>query len=447
MLTGVKLKWILTGVAVLVAAIILLAGGGWWSARQFLQSDRLRRMLATEISKHTGVEGELMGLRLEGWTLRSMGFEGRGLPGGAVRLVRAEDLQWRLAPSALWRRVWGIEEIRAGRVEIHAGAGLSPEKLRPPSPPPDGPLPWHAALLPREVEIARVVVDRIDIRWEAGPELIAHARDIRCEAGPRGAESWELRLRDGSLEWPGFPQMRLESALIMASAEQQELTEAVLSHDLGGRILLAGRVRGLEDVLLNYTMERMPLEALVPGGWSPHFLGRLEGKGQVSHAQGRTLGDGVFRVVDGRLRGLPALQPLVEATQLRDWLDIPLNEAHAELRFSDGLWDIHKLLLESSDLARIEGAFQVRDGALDGVLQVGARERAVRMIPGARSQVFSWEQGGYYWARPGMKLSGTVSEPKEDLSPRLKTAALEKVGQQVEDIIESVIDHVRPFLR
>jgi hypothetical protein len=75
-------------------------------------------------------------------------------------------------------------------------------------------------------------------------------------------------------------------------------------------------------------------------------------------------------------------------------------------------------VVESAGVARLEGSVRVAKwGDLSGQLELGLDLNTLKLLPGARETIFATSRNGWYWSP--VQLGGTLSAPKEDLSPRL----------------------------
>ena len=96
-----------------------------------------------------------------------------------------------------------------------------------------------------------------------------------------------------------------------------------------------------------------------------------------------------------------------------------------------GILDVRGFEAESPGLIRIEGAFTLNRGNIDGDFQVGLTSASLRWLPGAEKRVFTVARGGYLWSP--MKVTGPLDAPREDLSPRLAAAAPEAMIEELRD--------------
>jgi hypothetical protein len=67
-------------------------------------------------------------------------------------------------------------------------------------------------------------------------------------------------------------------------------------------------------------------------------------------------------------------------------------------------------------------------------LDLGVTDESLVKLPGSREFVFVRVAEGYRWAP--VKISGTTSDPTEDLSPRLKEAYVRAAAGGIKDLIQ-----------
>src|SRR5690606_17494858 len=103
--------------------------------------------------------------------------------------------------------------------------------------------------------------------------------------------------------------------------------------------------------------------------------------------------------------------------------------------------ELRNLVLQSDGLVRVEGRIDLVGDQLEGDLAVGVVPGTMRWIPGAERLVFTEERNGFLWAP--LKLAGTTTSPREDLSARLIAAAGETV---VGELPEGLIDAAKQLL-
>jgi hypothetical protein len=99
------------------------------------------------------------------------------------------------------------------------------------------------------------------------------------------------------------------------------------------------------------------------------------------------------------------------------------------------------LVLASEGLVRVEGNLFIRNRELDGSFRLGLAAGTLANIPGAETHVFAPGERGLLWTT--LRITGTLDDPKEDLTDRLMAAA----GMRMFDVIPETGEKVIKFSR
>jgi hypothetical protein len=78
--------------------------------------------------------------------------------------------------------------------------------------------------------------------------------------------------------------------------------------------------------------------------------------------------------------------------------------------------EVKNIALEEKGKFRIEGAISINRGSLGGAIALGVTREYLDWLP-KPEEIFTRERSGYLWTT--VHLSGTIEEPKQDLSPRI----------------------------
>lgn len=89
----------------------------------------------------------------------------------------------------------------------------------------------------------------------------------------------------------------------------------------------------------------------------------------------------------------------------------------------------------------MEGSLSIRGETLDGVFRLGLAPGTLANIPGAETDVFLPGERGLLWTP--LRITGTLDDPKEDLTDRLIAAA----GLRMFDVIPETGEKVIKFTR
>jgi hypothetical protein len=92
-------------------------------------------------------------------------------------------------------------------------------------------------------------------------------------------------------------------------------------------------------------------------------------------------------------------------------------------------------------LIRLEGDFSIKGKAIDGLFRLGLVPGTLASIPGAERDVFLPGERGLLWAP--IRITGTLDDPKEDLTDRLMMAA----GMRMFDVIPESGEKVFKFTK
>jgi hypothetical protein len=135
------------------------------------------------------------------------------------------------------------------------------------------------------------------------------------------------------------------------------------------------------------------------------------------------------------------LDALAAYADTRRFRVLTLNEARTDWRWKEGRLTLSNLALGSEGLVRIEGSLDIHGEVLDGSFRLGLAPGTLARIPGAETHVFSPGERGLLWAP--LRISGTIHDPKEDLTDRLIDAA----GMRMFDVIPETGEKVIRFTR
>jgi hypothetical protein len=97
--------------------------------------------------------------------------------------------------------------------------------------------------------------------------------------------------------------------------------------------------------------------------------------------------------------------------------------------------------LGSEGLIRLEGSLSIKGENIEGSFQLGLVPGTLARIPGAETHVFKTGRLGLLWAP--VRVTGTLSNPKEDLTQRLTDAA----GVRMFEILPETGEQVFKFTR
>jgi hypothetical protein len=194
-------------------------------------------------------------------------------------------------------------------------------------------------------------------------------------------------------------------------------------------------------------LTHVPLEPLLPIDWRVRLHGSVSGLTKI-HAP---LADpallrveGSLRLTNGHVEALPVLNQIALFTRTERFRRLVLTKASLDFTRDAQLLTATNVLLESEGLLRIEGQFTVVQEQINGTFAVGVTAASLQWLPGAQARVFTVARDGYLWTP--MQVSGPVSRPGEDLTPRLVQAAAGELLETPESMAREAVKLLRGLI-
>ncbi|HEY8966037.1 MAG TPA: hypothetical protein VIM58_06315 [Candidatus Methylacidiphilales bacterium] len=393
----------------------------------YFSGPKFRDKISESTSRGLKVEGKFSEIHPDGWKATADSFHSVGRPGESIASLDAEGLAAKFNPWGFLRHRWVLDWVSIDRATLVLRTSDPDAKI----PLPKKERPWYAFVLPKRTTVTEVWSDQTEVLWtfRGEPAGIHH---IRLRLTPTGHRSWRFTSGDGSglLEVAPLPPLRVVGISAILSKPWFDLEGAVLAPEDPadpGRLRLAGKAGLREDKTMELRAEAlgMPLGPWLPPSWRRWLSGRIDGRAtwdgtgtKLEHSRG----DGSVRLVDATLSGMPLLEHLARFSGNPAFREVKFSRAMLDWSWRDPVADITHIALQSDGIVRLEGDVHVDAGKLSGVLRLGLRGADLKWLPKQGVPLFPEEADGYRWTT--ITLSGTVQEPKDDFSPRLRDALL-----------------------
>ncbi|HWL51094.1 MAG TPA: hypothetical protein VNQ90_01570 [Chthoniobacteraceae bacterium] len=432
----------------LALAVLLLLGSIFgfrvW-LRQYLASEAFRQRLDGQVSRIVGANGEFTPLAVD--SLDSIYADSFIARDGAVfDRFQADQIRADLHFGFLARTAV-LERLEVARVQ----ARLADPSNRPASsaaPPSASPAPgsrWMTSF-----SLRQAVIQQFDLSWLGGRVEGAYLQITPSGSAPG---EWLFEGSRGKVVTEVGPEWRVESFSGRQRGDAFYLHQARLRSGERGEGTLEGTFALGRPPEARATFSGVELAPLLPGDWRARLTGQLAGKITLKGAPGEggvSVASGEFTLSDGKLHAFPFLEQVATITRTERFRRVELHEARAQVTQLGRPGDvrIEHLVVESNGLFKVEGELTLREGKIDGVVQLGVTPASLEWIPGAESKVFTASREGYLWTP--VRLSGSAAHPQEDLSARLAQAAVnqtvESVPENVRGTLKDAIDTVAPLL-
>lgn len=420
---------------VLVVLLVVSIVAGRAAIGAYLRSESFRGFLAQRIGKSLRAEVEVAPLHFTGLDFYGEGLRARGESGATFGELQVEGVRAELSLRRFFDRVWQVDSLHAERVQLSLDA--------PPAAAPEAPVPSassrsvaRSGWLPNRVEVARADVSDVQLRWAGGS-----VSGVAAEFSPQEG-GWRIVGGGGRVEHRGQPPLEVQSLRLLYRAPALFVQSAELRPAGGGAIRVTGDVQRDKSIQLHAEFDGIALDPLLGEDWRLKLQGKAAGGVEIRSplpARGPPEVRGTVRLIDADLTALPVLDQIAVFTRTQQFRRLKLTRATADFEHTGQRLEVRNLIAESARLIRIEGRCTIERDTMDGTFQVGVTAASLQWLPGSQDRVFTESRDGYLWAP--MRLTGPVSKPQDDLTPRLIAAAggavLDTAQKSVKDAIKT----------
>jgi len=332
----------------------------------------------------------------------------------AMKSLDAHGIRATFDPLGLFLRQWRFTDVhvQSGDVDIQVYKA-HPEVVSP--------KPWFAIFLPNRVYLERIETPQANITWQFQGDR-AGFFGTQLLITPHGPD-FEYFATDGRLKMALLPDLDLRRAHLLITKTLLTIYDIDLASDSGSTESIHAQANvGLgkdTSVDLKANFNQVPIRSWVPAEWKEHLAGSAFG---ALHWSGKDLklenssGEGSLAVNNGRIDNLPALEKLAELSQQKSFEHLALTDCSLSFGWKYPKIDIENIAIEERGKFRIEGEMSIEQRRLQGTIKLGLTREYLDWLPNPE-EVFSRKDGGYLWTN--VRLSGTIDNPGQDLSPRI----------------------------
>lgn len=413
------LAWTAGALIILLIAAILI--GQTWLNR-YLRSPEFRGLIEEKTGRNIRARVSVAPIRIEGTQFSVDTFEAKGAQDAAFSLVKVEDVRGDVSLPSIVAVLFGERKFRIPTLEVQrlSMEFFDSEKL-------------NLDLLPKEDRDHRSVVENLNIRdvrltWGGGGITGASIHGSPVEGG------WQIEGHGGRILQLGIPPVDIAAARLVKKDRSIFIQEAKLRQN-GGELTLSGEIATDDKADLLVNIAKLQISPLLPEDWRAKLHGFLNGEARIkipldNRGMSGTTVSGKVRIERGVIEALPMLNKIADYLRTDQFRRIQLNQASADVRYEGNSLVVENLVLECKQLLAIRGSFTYAKGEVNGSFEVGVTPGPLQWLPGSQEKVFNTQRDGYVWAP--MRVTGTPSNLKEDLTGKLITAAQGAVVEKVE---------------
>ena len=412
-------KVLILAAAIAIFLVIAFAAGiaAFFSplVTRYFESDGFRTAMAQETAKGLHFpQARYAPIRRTGTlTAQSEGFEAENGQKAMKSLV-AHGITAKFDPWGVFLRQWRFTDVRveSGDVEIQiyeANPEAVPRK------------PWFAIFLPNRIYLEKIDSEQANITWRFRGEL-AGFFGTQLLITPNGRD-FEYLATGGRLKMALVPDLDLRRIHVLITKTLLTLYDLDLASDSHSdeSIRAQGRAGVGQDrsVDVNATFNAVPIRHWLPAEWKGRFNGSASGE---VHWAGKdpklenSSGEGSLRIQNGRIDDVPLLQKLAELSQKKSFERLDLKQCSLRVAWRYPEIGITDIIIEEEGKFRIDGEIFIKHRNLRGTVRLGLTREYLNWLPNPE-EVFSRRSSGYLWT--DVHLSGTIDEPRQDLSQRI----------------------------
>ena len=423
---------VLVGGGLLLVAVVVVLLVAKSAINGWLRGDGFREWLARQVSSALHSEVSIAELKWEGSQVYASNFSAVGSEKAAFSKLALDGVRARM--GGIHDKAFQVPEISVNRLNLDFSSkrktGSAPDEAGVENETAAGPqLPgWLSKFAPDRVEVEKVLVSSANISVEREEGAVFLLTGTRSTMEPDfTAGSWEISAEGGKMLIPDQPEIRLKNLGLRWRGSNLFVDRCAFGIYEEGHIEGTGEIgfedHGHFDVELN--ISSIKVDELVTGDWQDRLSGVIDGPVRITGAPGALVYEGTLNVTGGVIESIPVLKRVAQYTRSERFNRLDLNEATANFKKEGDRVELRDIVLQSDGLVRVEGKIDLVGELLSGELQVGVTPGTMRWIPGAERLVFVEDRDGFLWAP--LRLSGTTTEPKEDLTGRLVAAAGEAI--------------------
>lgn len=406
---------------------LIAALGAKWAVGRYIEGDAFRQLAGRNTGGSLHATAEYAPFHLEGSDLSTEGLQAQGRDDAAFARLEIGSIRARWSMRKLLDRVCQLDAVEVEQATLALDGPRRPAdptvaKGSPPEPP--GLL---SGWLPNRLEVGSATLRHGRLSWLGGKlhDFALQAASANASGHP---DEWKIEGQGGSLQNDGWPALEVQSVRLRYRAPTLFVESASLHQGRNGTVDVDGEVRFGEDLDLHLKAARLPVDLVLTPDWRQHVRGTLSGEATVRTPlpiAGLPTLSGSWSLAEAQLEALPILDELATFTNTAQFRRLPLTRAGGDFRQTGSRLELTHIVAESAGLARLEGSCTFQGDTVDATLQIGVIPALLQWLPGARGRVFAASREGYLWTT--VRLSGPLTHPSEDLTPRLVAAAAGEV--------------------
>jgi len=425
----------LAGVVLLGAASI----GTYSYVRSYIGGDAFREKLAISVGDFLKGDAEFEQIKWSGWTATTDRFSLKNGQ-GAIGVLEGKDLKAELDIGAAWGGLWKVDRLYIKHADYTEDLSAADQPYEKKGKPLTGLL---KTLLPDKTEVREIEVGSLNAVWKSnGGDYSLRGAHAVAEL-ERAPSTYGVELKSGDVTLPLelLPTAKLHSGKFVVDDEGIKLERSIFQVFRRAVLNLSGNYN-FEDAQYAFEGDISDLEMreVIPEDWSQKLSGDLQSSFKLTPYfpnRNKVVAKGQLELTNGQIVALPILDTLAAYTNTAEFRSLDLTRCDCSYVYKPDEIKLRNIHLHSGGLVRLEGSLDIQGRNLDGKFNLGLRKGVLSHIPGAETKVFKDGKDGMLWTP--LRITGTMDDPKEDLTNRLIQAAGERLFEMVPETGEKVL--------
>jgi hypothetical protein len=377
--------------------------------KTWAESESFRQMISHQVSRALKVHGQFGEIELsDGLTIHTDSFESEGRAGEAIGSLNAYGIESAFNPWAIFKRVWELKYVKLskGTFQLRMPDDALKQSLS------QGPKPWYSLLMPQRFHCGEITCPDADIVFPFQGEegRLSHLNLTATMVG----QDFKYHGRNGLLEFPYFPKMRVDELNMYITREMADIEQATLSGVDGDPATaeISARIGMREDKSIHAKVKtgQMPVARILPPEWQGKLSGRLSGDvNWNTDKTGKNIqADGTVKLSKSELKQLALLDELARVHGNQELQSFLFDEVSCDFEIKDKELKAKQLRIEAPGSFYLEGSGDYNWEEKRGRMEVDVRELPLsKWLP---KEVQAEVEG---MARARLKWSGHVDDPEK----------------------------------
>jgi len=298
---------------------------------------------------------------------------------------------------------------------------------------------------PQRLQVTQITAHEGTVEMDFADDRKLTINGVGFDSTEEGG-NWTTQVQVSSLK-SGTLALGAGSVKIVGTADKLNFSELHMQCDPGA-ITGEGEIGTGGQHASQITLKGVdvPVTMLVALAWQPSLSGLAAIDLTYSGDDAGGTAQGTVALTHAKFNVLPWLGKVTLMVGLPDLSGVEVDKATSDFTWKDGALHLANIDMRKNDVTRIAGEVDLdAQGNVDGKLKLGLPSAVTAKWPQLQSSVFSTQSDDYNWT--DVHLTGTPSNLKEDLTPRLVSAGLNQGGDILNQATQKAGDLLNSLLK